>query len=137
MSFSTPAASPRCRAGMLSSQARTASYMSEAASSPYASPVRQEEMRQSVRQQYLARMSPTPAPIMMRGALHRSAGSMRTSDAVCAGRVILKPSSMRGVTPEVKPSIEGAVAYTPLLRWVRNPAYLHRSLSVPAPTASR
>ena len=101
MSFSTPSSFPANRAGRLSLEARTALYMREAASSLYFSPLRSREMRQSVRQQYLARISPTPAPIMTEGAALRTEKSIRTSEAVCASRVILNPFSMRGVTPDV------------------------------------
>ena len=69
---------------MLSTQAESAVRMSEAASSSYPSPVRRCESFQSVRQQNLARMSPMPAPVMMRGAAQRISKSMRISDTVWA-----------------------------------------------------
>ena len=72
---------------------------------------------------------------MMHGAAQSTEKSARTCLTVCAFTVTLFPPQMRGVTPEVKPSMLAAVAYTPHSVPRRNVVYLAMSLRVPEPTA--
>ena len=98
-SFS-PATPPARRVGRDATQPSSASRMSAVASVLSGSPVSSDESFQSVRQQNFARMSPTPAPVMIRGASRRISISKRMSRTVCAFSVTLNPFLMSGVTPE-------------------------------------